>query len=121
MDYSEINSMLSGIEINTENILEQTPSVDIKEKIQTLDMIKESTKIDLKDDKKNNDIIEDKNKTNNLLCFRDIEFKKHKDQFSDHKLENNTKKDDINYNKKLNDRMFDLNNNNMPPIMDFYP
>ena len=119
MDYNEINSMLSEIEIDNK---EDISKIEVNKSTNINDIVKKPIKIDFEDEKQNNNIMEDKNRTNELLCFRDIEFKKHTDQLFNNKLENSTKQNDVDYNKKINDRMFDLNNNNnMAPIMDFYP
>ena len=105
MEYADINSLLSGLELNT-----------IK---------KEQPKIENIEDEE--EILKIKRESNNRLCFRDMDHQKHnilipnkfnkKDDVDENSFDN-TKK----INKELNNRMFDLNSNiKLKPIMDFYP
>lgn len=92
MEYNEINSMLSGLEI-----------VD-----------KEAEK-----DKKIEPVtLEEKTKINNILCFRDINHKKNLEVANPSVM----KHEHIDVNKQINNRMFDLHTNNKAaPLMEFYP
>ena len=101
MDYKELNSLMLEIEKDNKN--------EEKEK-------KEKEK----------EIVNRKNEMNSKLFMRDIDFKSSMNNFvsnnphySDEKNNEETK---INFNNKINNRIFDLKKDgSMPPIMDFYP
>tara|TARA_B110000238_G_C16023313_1_gene394206 strand:+ start:483 stop:812 length:330 start_codon:yes stop_codon:yes gene_type:complete len=100
MDYSKLNGLLSSLEI--EDTVVTLPVVEPVEK---------------------RNVTSEKKKINNFLCFRDIDLKKHLNQDvtnqNEIKLDKNNKKE---YNNILNNRIFDIKNNNPTvPIMDFYP
>ena len=96
MEYNDINSMLSGLEI-----------VD-----------KETEK----EEKKEPVTLEEKTKINNILCFRDINHKKNLEVANTRKMIQDDKDVDIDINKQINSRMFDLHKTYKPaPLMDFYP
>ncbi len=102
MEYDDINSMLSGLELN-------------------------ETKKEPENKEDEEEILKIKRESNNRLCFRDMDHQKHsnlktinfnKDEDETVNSFDNTKK----INKELNNRMFDLNSNvKLKPIMDFYP
>lgn len=91
MEYDEINSMLEGLEIKETATATETATA-----------------------KKKNEVVEEKNRINNILCFRDINHQKNVES----KIKNT---EEIDINKQINDRMFDINNYKPRPIMDFYP
>jgi len=101
MEYDDINSMLSGLEIN-------------------------QTKKEPENKEDEEEILKIKREANNRLCFRDMDHQKqsnlknisfNKDNSNENSFDNAKK-----INKELNNRMFDLNSNvKLKPIMDFYP
>ena len=96
MEYNDINSMLSGLEI-----------VD-----------KETEK----DEKIEPVTLEEKTKINNILCFRDINHKKNLEVANTRGIKQDDIDEQIDVNKQINRRMFDLHTNNKPaPLMEFYP
>ena len=126
MDYSEINNLLSNLDIE-ENSKKEDLSPPPQEKIQSqqnnmnryFDINTHNHK------KKNEDIISnDKKKINNFLCFRDIDLRKNikldKTVSDDIKKDNSSiKPNEIN--NVLNERIFDIKNDYKAHIMDFYP
>tara|TARA_B110001450_G_scaffold245028_1_gene257712 strand:- start:1382 stop:1714 length:333 start_codon:yes stop_codon:yes gene_type:complete len=60
------------------------------------------------------EVLEEKTRINNILCFRDINHQKNIES-------NKTNTEEIDINKQINNRMFDINTYKPRPIMDFYP
>jgi hypothetical protein len=96
MEYNDINSMLSGLEI-----------------------VNKETE---KDEKIEPVTLEEKTKINNILCFRDINHKKNLEVANTHDIKQTDTGEDRDINKQINSRMFDLHKTYKPtPLMEFYP
>ena len=96
MEYTDINSMLSGLEIVDKE-------TDKDEKIEPV-------------------TLEEKTKLNNILCFRDINHKKNLELANTRNMKQSDTDVDRDINKQINSRMFDLHKTYKPtPLMDFYP
>jgi len=115
MDYSKLNGLLSSLEIDEPKLDNNETNHIINDTI--------NVNINVKDKEKDNEYYSDKKKINNFLCFRDIDLKKNINTVNTDrnilKPEESKKHPEIN--NILNNRVFDIKNNNTAPIMEFYP